>query len=324
MSIEDINVSEISENKGTEATIEEVQEIKNQLLSKPFLLSRAIGLSSSESDNLESLGLSELHLKDLVIEINRYLLASGASMVYGGDLRIGGITEVLISLVSSYNFPDQENKNRLRSYLAFPMSINLTKETEAEYVDRIKFYKVEPPEDVGIPDKSKFVPPVGAFNLYVWARSLTKMREEMEESCDARVFIGGRATGFKGRAPGVIEEILISLQKKTPVFLIGGFGGVSANITAHLNGKTNLQEILKEISEHKDFIELKKEYETKGLSSAMDWQLELVRLLEPGWQLISESNGLSVDDNKSLAESTHVVEIVYYILKGLAVICKRN
>jgi hypothetical protein len=324
MNIEDVNVSELSENKGIEATIEEVFEIKDRLLSKPFLASKAIGLSSSESDNLESIGLSELHLQDLVIEINRYLLASGASMVYGGDLRIGGITEVLISLVSSYNFPDQENKDRLRSYLAFPISLNLTKETEAEYVDRIKFCKVEPPEDLYIPDRSKFVPPVGASNLYLWARSLTKMRQEMEESCDARVFIGGRATGFKGRAPGVLEEILVSLHKETPLFLIGGFGGVVESVVAHLNGESHLQEVLNEISQLKDFIELSHEYVTNGLGSVMDWPSELVKLLEPGWVILSERNGLSVDDNKRLAKSTHVVEIVYYILKGLAVICKRK
>lgn len=323
MSKENVSVSEMSQNEGTEISKKEVRDVKKELLSKPYLLSKVVGLSASESDDLYKLGLSELHLKDIIIEINRYLLASGASIVYGGDLRASGLTEVLISLVASYSFPNQDQDSRLRSYLAFPISLNLTRSVEAEYVDRIKFHRVEPPDDLAIPDRTAFVPPVGTSNLYIWARSLTKMREEMEESCDARVFIGGRSVNYKGRAPGVLEEILTSCRKGTPMYLVGGFGGAVSSVVDHLEGRNDLMGLLSQIKSSQEYTELRQEYETHKLEDQMTWPEDLLRALEPGWEWISERNGLSVEENKKLAISAHVVEIVYYILKGLAVLSKR-
>ena len=46
-----------------------------------------IGVSVSDSSNLARLGLAAEHVEDDMVEITRYLLAVGATVVYGGDLR---------------------------------------------------------------------------------------------------------------------------------------------------------------------------------------------------------------------------------------------
>ena len=58
-----------------------------------------------------------------------------------------------------------------------------------------------------------------------WARGLTAMRRTMLLQSDARIVLGGRVEGYKGRLPAVAEETLLSLRAGQPVFVLGGFGG---------------------------------------------------------------------------------------------------
>jgi len=52
------------------------------------------------------------------------------------------------------------------------------------------------------------------------------MREQMADETDARVFLGGRIRGYSGGMPGLLEEMLLALDRKQPIFLIGGMGGI--------------------------------------------------------------------------------------------------
>jgi SLOG-like protein len=40
----------------------------------------------------------------------------------------------------------------------------------------------------------------------------------------------GRRKGLQGNLPGVVEEALISLDAGQPIYLAGGFGGVTMDI----------------------------------------------------------------------------------------------
>ena len=50
----------------------------------------------------------------------------------------------------------------------------------------------------------------------------------------ARVLIGGKRHGFEGEIPGLMEEALFALGAKHPLYLAGGFGGVTLDIAASL------------------------------------------------------------------------------------------
>lgn len=119
---------------------------------------------------------------------------------------------------------------------------------------------------------------------------LTAMRKTMCSETDARVALGGRVEDYKGRMPGVAEEVLLSLESRRPVFLLGGFGGCARDIA-----------------------------ETLGLAdrwacSRPPWpgrdELELYRAEDL-------RNGLSIEENRALAGSPHLGQAVPLILRGI-------
>ena len=56
----------------------------------------------------------------------------------------------------------------------------------------------------------------------------------MCDQTDARIVLGGKLDGYKGAMPSVVEETLLALAAKQPVFLVGGFGGCTRAIAEML------------------------------------------------------------------------------------------
>jgi hypothetical protein len=54
-------------------------------------------------------------------EFARFLLAGGASLSYGGDLRQGGFTRVLFELLAAYRAISGEDSPPVQSWLAWPI-----------------------------------------------------------------------------------------------------------------------------------------------------------------------------------------------------------
>src|SRR5438132_8324610 len=89
------------------------------------LSQRAIAISTSESPDMPALGLSDEHLRDAMAEIARHLLALGARLVYAGDLRAHGFTELLFELVARHrrDADDSDIRPAVINYLAWPVHI---------------------------------------------------------------------------------------------------------------------------------------------------------------------------------------------------------
>jgi len=64
---------------------------------------------------------------------------------------------------------------------------------------------------------------------------LTAMRQKLVALTSGRLMIGGKCTGFSGRLPGLVEEALLSLVAKQPLYLAAGFGGATAEIARVLS-----------------------------------------------------------------------------------------
>ena len=60
------------------------------------------------------------------------------------------------------------------------------------------------------------------------------MRKHVTRQTTVRVLLSGKRVGFTGRYPGVVEEAPSSLWAGQPVFLAGGFGGVTLDIARAL------------------------------------------------------------------------------------------
>jgi hypothetical protein len=134
-------------------------------------------------------------------------------------------------------------------------------------------------------------------------KSLTAMRLYMGSITQGRVLIGGKRQGFQGNLPGLMEEALVASEKGWPVFLAGGFGGVTLDI---------LRAITPEDAEwlpgHAD-------------SPPPDrrWSAGIARLVDSRakstWTGLN--NGLADDENRRLAATHRPSDIAALVSMGL-------
>lgn len=283
----------------TEALANDVLNLKN----------KKIAFSVSESDDIKMYGCSKIMLKDIVLELSRYILKAGGKLVYGGDLRKDGYTESFENF--SYQYGCKENLETkpyyFTNYFAWPIHLQITKSDHAKFIhNRVETVFVEPP--IGV-EKSNFIPPVGNANLNIWAQSLTKMREEMEEAVNARIIIGGRLSGFKGKYAGVVEEFLIANKSNHPIYLIGGFGGAAKAIIDIRKGESvDLENLAYSAPLYKEFVE----YYNLTNQDKINYK-SIINDIKNS-QL---NNGLTNEENERLASSIDILDIVSLILKGL-------
>ena len=195
--------------------------------------------------------------------------------------------------------------------MAWPIHTQLTLENENEYRHaRVELVKVMAPEtDLEDIDEKVYLEPDSSKNRYVWDGALRKMREEMCNQSDARILVGGRTHGYTGIVSGVLEEFLLSLHKEQPIYLVGGFGGITGLITQLIEKKVSKNIFEEEANKAPYYKDLLNYYHERNI---------LIPYQIPDTLNINDlRNGLSETENKTLFHSTNIIEIVSLILKGL-------
>ena len=200
--------------------VNEVIEERDEMKSKKFLFTnKKIAISISESENLEELGFSKIHQQDTILELTRYLIINGATLLYGGDLRSEGYTFLFSEVVKQYT-PHKNNKKYYENYFSFPIYLNIQEKQNLDFIKNgVKVNKVSPPEELNL-NINEFYPPIGNDNLFIWSECLTKMRNQMNDDNHARIFMGGRKSNFKGKYPGLLEEVILSLKSDKPTYFV--------------------------------------------------------------------------------------------------------
>ena len=255
----------------------------------------AVAISISESPDMPILGLAKEHLDDAMAEIARHLLAMGARLMYGGDLRPQGFTEVLFELVARHKRDTVVGDDRpsVSNFLAWPVHVSLPSEQLKHLADELsgiaELVYLNSEGNVITPEHRQRLAPKLPTNAE-WVSGLSSMREVMTRMCDARVLLGGRVDNFKGRMPGVAEEALTALRAGKPLFLLGGFGGCARDIAEDLG------------------------LATAGLARRKDWS---GRSDFATCSVQNLNNGLDPDENAVLATTVHVDQAVTLILRGL-------
>ena len=295
------------------------------------LLGRTIGISISDSENLaiRGMGVPKLpgeksappsaHLRDAMTEFARFLLAAGATLAYGGDLRQGGFTLVLCELVAAYRAMSGEKTSALQSYLSWPIHLDLTEDQEAGWSGLVDFHKIPPPADLGV-DLSVKPPPTTPDNLVAWARSLTAMREQMNTAVDARVLIGGQIGSFGagglGRYPGLAEEALLAIRSKKPVYLVGAFGGCTEAIIEAIRGNQPAaftEAVRLAGTEQRKAAE---KYNSNSPSEPIDYAALTGEFEKAG--MAGLNNGLTDEENERLFTTTRLPAMIALVLRGLS------
>ncbi len=253
-----------------------------------------VGISVSESPDLQALGLSDGHLRDAMAEIALHLFASGKSLAYGGDLRQNGFTEFLAELVGRYeNHPRHGGTIVVTDYLAWPVHIRMTSNelatfsVEHEPAVRLVLLALDGAR-LTLEQRQNIRAHEPQENE--WAKGLTAMRTIMRGDIRARIVLGGRVEGYKGAMPGIAEEACLSLEAGQPLFVLGGFGGCARDIA-----------------------------ETVGLiecwaGSRDEWSgRQCFRKYSPS----DLHNGLSREENGVLARTPHIQQAVSLVSRGL-------
>lgn len=317
----ELNISGVSENLAESIAERSEDQIANVPAS--FLHDRKIAISVSVSEELEYLGLSSNHLDDISIEIARYLIVNGATMLYGGDLRQGGFTRLFAELSYQYKYLSDKER-RFVNYFPFPNSSYVSIDERANFVKQ----QVEPlildvPMHLGAFDRQKYFKPFeDVIDRYIFSECFADMRITMAKDSNARIVLGGKQNGFLGYLPGIIEEAYHTMSLKKPIFILGGFGG-AANSLAHLILGEQPRQLTNEFQYNSDFLNKFREYCSGKSSTPIDYEEISDFFRGHTIENISELNGLSLIENKILFESTNIHELVFLLIKGLKNIFNR-
>ena len=290
-------------------------------MEKELLKSLKLGISISEvpPSYFSSHHQHAFTLKRLSQDLARYLLSCSGTIVYGGDLRNDGFTKFILDEALVLQDRLSTQNLHVENHLAWPIYLqDSIIDWIADYSDVIHAEKCPIPEDIkALVDEDVPIAPDTPKNRYIWSRALTKMREGSIKISDVRICAGGKLEGYLGKMPGVLEEILISLEMKKPLFLLGGFGGVVAAVCKSLitsSIATQLTEIwqLDHNPGYAEFQVISKENEYSADFEKLRTILENTPL-----QTLADRCGLDLHDYEQLMETPFVDVSLYFIMKGL-------
>ena len=307
------NISGISENLSDSIAEQKIVEKKPQ----GKLYGLRIAISVSDSEELEQLGLSKQHLKDISIEIARYLIVNGATMLYGGDLREGGFTGLFSELSYQYKYLSDKER-RFINYFPFPTSYSLSENDIANFKkNQVEAMIIDIPKHLEkINSVKEYEPFKNIEDRYILAECYADMRKKMATESNARIILGGRQKGFSGYFPGIVEEAFYSLKEDKAVYLLGGFGGATKSIIDIILGKKPIQ-LTNDFQFDTNFLRDFRIFISEEKGIKMDYNLLCNFFNEYSVESLSKKNGLTADENRTLFESTNIHELVFLIIKGL-------
>ncbi|WP_043784410.1 hypothetical protein [Rubrivivax gelatinosus] len=258
------------------------------------LRNHVIAVSASDSPDMVYLGLSEKHLQDAMTEVARHLLALGARLTYGGDLRAGGFSELLFELVQRHRRDvDEDSPVGITNFLAWPVHLRMP----CADVDRATVELKGIAEIVCLDENGTRMSLLSRKQIRErepsaaeWNNGLTAMRRAVQAEIHARIVLGGRVENFKGSMPGIAEESLVSLESGAPLFVLGGFGGCARDVAETLGLADPWAPLNRAWPERSAFSKFGPD---------------------------SLNNGLTVAENRILATTPHIDRAIILILKGL-------
>lgn len=273
------------------------------ILPSSALTGLRIGLSVSESPDLERLGLLEVHFRLALAEIARCVLLSGGSLAYGGHLDPEGYTSFLLKELQRYGRRDRPLLVRLawQEHRALRLSELDASRRELALHGRIVCLnragqEIDPGEGRG-------EEPRPVDDPRVREQALTSLRRYLGAHTQGRVLIGGKRHGFQGELPGLMEEALISIEIRQPLYLAGGFGGVTTDIIQALGVDDGVWQPRRPDAPADDPRLLAGRARLEALASAGTWT--------------GVNNGLSDEENQRLAASHRPSDIATLVSLGL-------
>jgi hypothetical protein len=205
-------------------------------MNQPSRISRplsglTLGISISESEDLEIRGFTRGDVNLVTVALCRRLIALGAAVNLGHQWRPGGIMEAVVQFARTY----QEDLSGpiINNYLVFPERAGLSDE------DRRQLSRV-----VRIHEGAEMRPSDGNESR---SAALTEMRRQLAERSSGSIALSGRFRASKVAqsadfVPGLVEEtaLMLTQPRPKPVYLSHMMGGVASLLINTLeSGRTN-------------------------------------------------------------------------------------
>lgn len=238
----------------------------------------------------------EIMLRDMVVEISRYILNAGGKILYGGSGSRDGYVNLFSQISEKYGKIKAESEGKdvpedeayIYNYYAWPY-MNVLSDDERAYLKHCHLCAKQIYPNGISEEQKKLIPSTqdeeGKKQII---SSLSHMRDVRSSEAMAFIIVGGKTKGSLTPSPGILEEYIKARATKKPIFLLGGFGGEAALISKSVISRETIIEYIQDDT-----------YE-------------------------SLNNELSEEDNIRLLSSTNVLEVIGLIIKGLKTIVKQQ
>lgn len=286
-----------------------------------------ISVSDVHGDGFCTNHLNPDHLVRLSQDLARHLLARASTLIYGGDLRRDGFTEFVLNEAAILKGRICGELPKVENHLAWPLYISdadiVSWRSRYSHVMETKEHQI--PNDVATDlDSNFFLPPDSPENSYIWSRCLTEMREKSTNFSTARICAGGKRYGYKGKMPGVLEEVILAIESQKPLFLLGGFGGIVADICQLILTGDTPDALTEEwqVSHNSGYSELQNLARQNGYHC--DYEKILATISKTDLSTLSKRSGLEEHEYQALMESSFIDECIHLITKGISTYAARS
>jgi hypothetical protein len=253
-------------------------------------------MSVSESEDLPRFGVTETHIRMALAEVARAVLVADGRLVYGGHLDEDGYTTFLTKEIQRLGRRDRP----FTGYVPFAVHRQMTTELIEARVAELsllgRYVFLDPDGETIDPSEDRSGDPE-SVDEDTEKRALTATRRVIAANVDGQAVLGGQRAGFRGRMPGVIEEAILTMRARKPLFIAGGFGGAAGDMAVALGLDPENWLRLEEPSDPY-LAELRATVE------------------ETGW--LASNNGLTDDENHRLAITYRASEVASLIVIGLS------
>ena len=314
------------------------------------LIRKTVGLTMSMPKHLDRLGLSPSHVNAATMTFARYTFVEGGRILFGGrtpdDQDENNLTAPICREAENYGALYRERgDNGISDHT--PVSTHIvpwTVVTEEKLWHLYNFNNKNHPDSVFAvvsPDGEK-VYGEGKYSIKEALDELqrlkhnkevpessvchTEFRKVLAERTDLRIALGGWVSHDdrhyeSGSRPGVLEEIKLTLRNETPIYLLGGYGGVTRYLLSRLFRRDS-----KKFTDV-DFGIDETSFATSDKGGVAKQELDEILEIWNARNLCDEKtimawSGLSKDDYLRMAISQRPAEIMSFVLKGFERVTK--
>jgi hypothetical protein len=255
----------------------------------------------------------------VTLQLVAALFGQGASVVFGHDWREDGVMQAVYGFARQVQAPlplspaqsAAEAQPLLRNLLPWPDKPCLSKRELEQLSSTLLVECVGLPRELeALDEEARHTEPSNRLYQYIRARGLAFLR----------LCLGGRRSGFAGRYPGVIEEALLAVTGKKPLYLASFLGGATEQVVDAIEGKPITEDFCRP-TPLQDVYKAPPVKESDGATRddrVIDRSVVWRAFAETGREKLAAANGLTIEENDELLRTPVIDRAIELVLIGLS------